>query len=110
MIPLIVAEVVVKVISPVLLFCEIVPVIVPVTKPEPGLGLLCVMLIVRVVPGVMVAPLPVAEVVIVPKLAKVLGLASALALVTPLKTSVVVLPPLPKVKPLPPPLKLPDVE
>src|ERR1051326_1334945 len=95
--------------SPVLLFWVSVPFSGPLRKPAPGLGLIWVMLIVRVVPGVMSAPLPVVEVVIVPKLAKVLF--STVEGPMPVKVSVSVLSPLPKVMVLVlVPLKLPAVE
>src|SRR5437868_2707789 len=105
-----VVEVTVKRIWPLLLSCVIVPVSDPTTEPVPEVGLVWVMLIVRVVPEVMVAPLPVVDVLIVPKLAKVLGLAFTVEGGMPVNVSVSVPPPLLKVMLLPPPLNEPVVE
>src|SRR5947209_7166471 len=96
-----VVEVTVKRIWPLLLFWVIVPVSDPATKPVPEVGLVWVMLIVRVVPDVMVAPLPVVDVLIVPKLAKVLGLAFTVEGGMPVNVNVSVFKPPPKVMLLP---------
>lgn len=51
----------------------------------PALGLVCVILIANVVPGVMVAPVPVVAVCISPRLANVVGSALRAEFVTPVQ-------------------------